>query len=432
MKPSKYNVFQEYEGAILAFNSFSDSYLVLDDVLYQLYKAAVAGNDLQGLQDIHPDFYESMTDLGFFVPAAEDELEKVKALRTAIDYDDRHFRLIINPTMNCNFKCWYCYETHIKDSKMAPETIEHAIRFVDNVVTKRKIKSLQISWFGGEPLLYYDKVVLPVLTYTTNLCKENDVQFGSDFTTNGYLLKEEMMEQFRQYNVTGLQITLDGAREQHDKIRYVSSTRGSYREIINNIIMLCRHQIRVMLRINYTAETLVGIDEILEDLSVIEEADRTQLAISFHQVWQTKKENDLKSEIFDVERRFRSKGFVVDGKQGSGIAASCYADHLNEAVINYNGEVFKCTARDFTTNNREGVLNENGEIEWNDVMSKRMEAKLTNKPCQVCPILPICGGGCSQKALENIGKDYCVYNFDENEKKRVVKYRFMSRMELAQ
>ncbi|MFV0248333.1 MAG: hypothetical protein ACK5H1_05180 [Tenacibaculum sp.] len=43
-----------------------------------------------------------------------------------------------------------------------------------------------------------------------------------------------------------------------------------------------------------------------------------------------------------------------------------------------------------------------------------MNAKLKNVPCQTCSILPFCRGGCSQVAMENYSKNYCVCNFDDN------------------
>lgn len=57
-------------------------------------------------------------------------------------------------------------------------------------------------------------------------------------------------------------------------------------------------------------------------------------------------------------------------------------------------------------------------------------AKLNNKPCQTCPILPLCGSGCSQVAFESNGKEYCVYDFDIEKKKEVVKEHFIECMNL--
>ncbi len=44
-------------------------------------------------------------------------------------------------------------------------------------------------------------------------------------------------------------------------------------------------------------------------------------------------------------------------------------------MINYNGDVFKCNARDFTSKTRNGVLAD-GAIEWNDTFEQRMNIKL--------------------------------------------------------
>ncbi len=102
-------------------------------------------------------------------------------------------------------------------------------------------------------------------------------------------------------------------------------------------------------------------------------------------------------------------------------AKSCYADKVNSAVINYNGDVYKCTARDFLKDQREGFINEEGKLVWeNGNLERRMSSKFQNPPCLRCKILPICNGGCSQHALENSGKAYCVFDGIELEKDKVV------------
>jgi uncharacterized protein len=111
------------------------------------------------------------------------------------------------------------------------------------------------------------------------------------------------------------------------------------------------------------------------------------------------------------------------------IKYACYADRINQATINYNGDVFKCTARDFTKDNLEGVLDSDGLIQWKNNILNRFEKRLTNKPCLDCKIMPICGGGCSQKAIENLGNDYCVNDFDESKKNAIVFDRFIGVLE---
>ena len=80
----------------------------------------------------------------------------------------------------------------------------------------------------------------------------------------------------------------------------------------------------------------------------------------------------------------------------------CYADLLQQAVINYDGKVFKCTARDFSTHKADGVLQSNGEIEWDkSIICKGLgNATFENEFCISCELLPACMGPCSQKMIE--------------------------------
>lgn len=82
---------------------------------------------------------------------------------------------------------------------------------------------------------------------------------------------------------------------------------------------------------------------------------------------------------------------------------ACYADRYHQAVINYDGSVFKCTARDFAkTNERDGILMNDGRIDWDEKKFNKRLGKTTieNKYCNNCKYLPLCFGPCSQKQLE--------------------------------
>ena len=48
-------------------------------------------------------------------------------------------------------------------------------------------------------------------------------------------------DQIRKYSSkVSYQITLDGDENEHDKVRFVSKNKGSYREIVNNIKLLLK------------------------------------------------------------------------------------------------------------------------------------------------------------------------------------------------
>ena len=97
----------------------------------------------------------------------------------------------------------------------------------------------------------------------------------------------------------------------------------------------------------------------------------------------------------------------------------------NEAIINYNGNIYKCTATDFDKTERYGFLNEDGNIIWeNDKHQKRLNTILNNLPCQKCRIAPLCAGGCAQRGTEHIHNEYCLYNYDEKFKDKLILDKF--------
>lgn len=427
MKLSKFNISIQIEDKILYHNTLSKEYLLLEPMLHDLIVAAGHEDNVEGLANYHPDLHAKLMQSGFVVSEEKDEIQAVRELMHQIDHDDSNYRITINPTMNCNFKCWYCYESHIKDSKMSQETITAVCNHVDYVIENNKnLKQLRISWFGGEPLLYFDRVVVPIISYAQKTADAHDIKFVSGFTTNGYLINEKKIQLCKDNGVKSFQITLDGDQKLHDSVRFISNKKGSYNEIVNNIKLLAKHGFSVVLRINYTKATLNTVESVLASFDDMETGYKKNIILSLKKVWQADVQGS-ESQVAELYRISQKLGFSkVDPVYGDTVQNSCYADKKNHATINYNGEVYKCTARDFTSETKEGLLQEDGSIQWNDKYQNRLEAKLKNKPCLECPILPICGGGCSQAALENEGKDYCVHNFDENKKKQLVLNNFLN------
>lgn len=427
MKYSLFNSFFNYEDKKIGYNAFANDFTILDPELYEILQAAVRENNLKELNKIHPEFYSHLIEKGFLIKADEDEIGKVKQLSKKVDFgNETSYQLTINPTMNCNFKCWYCYETHIKASKMTNETLISVVKLVENIFNEAtKLRTFHLSWFGGEPLLYFDKAVKPILQNIYPKMKERKINFSSGFTTNGLLINQKMLDTCRIYGVSFFQITLDGHRERHNQVRCVSKEKGSYDEIVSNIHLCLKNKFKVSVRLNISEETIEKLHLIIDDFNILNDEDKKYLNFSFHEVWQEQK--DINSDVQEIVNLFRAQGFnsIYKGVNLDTVLNSCYADKNNHATINYNGEVFKCTARDFKSDSKEGVLNEDGKILWNEKYEKRMNSKFKNPPCLSCKILPICNGGCSQQAMENEDREYCIHNFDENKKIEIIKDKFL-------
>lgn len=181
-------------------------------------------------------------------------------------YGNKSYTIFINPTLECNFRCWYCYEEH-NNGYMSEDIIEKIKLHIKHKVEKREFNQLNLGWFGGEPLLYFDKVVYPISKYVKQLMEENNIPFHNSITTNAYCINDDMIEKMQEIGLRYFQITLDGNRERHNKIRN-SAGKPSYDIIIKNIIKICQklNNASVTLRINYDDVTLKkNVEEILSE-----------------------------------------------------------------------------------------------------------------------------------------------------------------------
>jgi uncharacterized protein len=212
-------------------------------------------------------------------------------------------------------------------------------------------------------------------------------------------------------------------------VRYSKDKGGSYDTIITNIKKLLSNGCDVILRINYTKDNIEGVTAIGDDLKDITEEQKRHLSIDFQRVWQdyeSETVDDILRRVEKVEDTFKKLGLKISDKTPDYVRDSCYGNKRNHALVNFNGDVYNCTARDFTPQNRSGILTEEGGIIWeNDSMERRMGIRLRRSACIRCNIAPLCGGGCSQKCLENEDDgDFCLYGNSDERKKYIVLQRF--------
>ena len=169
MKLSRYNSYISLgEKAGLIFNAFTDSFVAVKSSSDGFAK--VRNGDITSISS---ELQKQLEEAGAVVADDFDEVDALRKRIDEIDNNDSFLLLHINPTLDCNFRCWYCYENHIKGSCMTPETYGNVVKLVKNRIAKQpNLKYLQLSFFGGEPLLRFDEVVKPLISEIAALCKD--------------------------------------------------------------------------------------------------------------------------------------------------------------------------------------------------------------------------------------------------------------------
>jgi uncharacterized protein len=114
-------------------------------------------------------------------------------------------------------------------------------------------------------LLNHNTIAFPLLESIKRICDKANVTFYCFFITNATLLSEEVLLNLKKFNPL-FQITLDGNREKHNKVRaFKKSHNGSFDAIINAFKLISEHiqlvntsTINVAtIRINYDNATLI-------------------------------------------------------------------------------------------------------------------------------------------------------------------------------
>lgn len=264
----------------------------------------------------------------------------------------------------------------------------------------------------------FHTVVMPLLKYAKDICHKRNINYSTHFTTNASLLTDKMISEFKESNIPiGFQITLDGNRKSHDSIRCTKTGQPTFDTIVANIHKLLQNGFKVSLRINYTTANLDTNYDIIDEFKDLSDDEKKLLRVNFQQIWQDSKPKSQDKSVNQIKKQF-TKNKLCDNSILTN-NYRCYADCENKVVINYNGDVYKCTARDFLSENREGLLRENGHVTFNEKYKKRMKIKHSNQTCSACNIYPICMGMCSQYLLENDETPTCPYGRNESAKKEI-------------
>lgn len=425
MKSSKYNYIVKDDDYLYCFNALTRFFFKLKKDKYALLTRILEEPE-DSLEHLLPLFYKQLKAGGFIIQDNFNELDFIRKSHLAA-VNSSQLSLTILPTMNCNFHCWYCYENHHK-SKMSVEVVQAIENYISRQLASNEITSLNLSWFGGEPFLYFHEIMLPLLKFAQKECEKHNKPFGSSSTTNAFLITEDIAKDLKEFSMHSLQITLDGERNYHNTVRH-DRNKSSFDTILNNISNICfaNPNVIITLRINYDNKNLEPEKIIRQISEIIPTNIRKQIRFLLRKVWQIKPfDGEIEKRVNFINKLYEEGySYYFDAELNSGFIP-CYASCKNMLLITHDGVVGKCTSRSNFTDYAIGKITPNGKIEWKKEAINELYSMpfFENKNCLECKQLPICMGECptiiNSEGVVDYDSEHCRKKIDDKELEQLI------------
>ncbi len=417
MRWSRYNLlFQSERNGWLLYNSASNAFLKLTEDAASM--AAKIREDPDGVDyGDFPNLYFHLRNGGFLVEDTQDDdfFRILKMRRLTSNYAGHRMLLTIAPTRACNFACPYCFEENRTASIMSEEMEEKLVQFIEK---HKKVTDLSITWYGGEPLLYFEKI-----KSLNDKIEKLGKTYSSFLVTNGYLLTPEVISKLNDMKITGIQITLDGRKETHDSRRHLIGGGATYDVIVANIDNLMASDWEGVLKVRVNVD-MTNKEDFADVYRFIKERYSEQFGKRvdvYPGFVHSEAVNPDTSCYFDSGDKGQ---FLVDLYREYGINALSVFPHMvlggctmtrrNAYVVGPKGELYKC----WDDVGREEL--EIGSVDsftnWNmPLVAEGMigASFLEDEKCRECFFFPICDGGCPKMRMLNKrdgeNRDTCSY-----------------------
>ncbi len=412
MKPSRYNVFfRSKNGATLAFNSASAALAeILPENLPAIQRL------LNQPDTVHSDeeraFRSALDEGRYLVPDQLDELTALKIRNRSQRFGNQTLMLTIAPTLACNFRCDYCFESQ-SAFRMDKATENAVLDFAAQRMGRSE--ELYVTWFGGEPTLCLETIER-LQQGLRELAAEHQVSVRpSAIITNGWLLDAAMATRLKIAGVEEAQVTLDGPAEIHDSRRKLANGRGTYQRILENLKQIAGI-LQIGVRVNVDRLNIDSTRGILDDLRAHGLLDKVFLY--FAQVTaSTTVCADIRDRCLSTEEFSHSQISMYQKLIDSGFyqieypmlapGGHCGADVDNAFVIGPNGDLFKCWEELSTDHSH--TIGSVFQPEPNGPQLETLHTYMGWDPferagCRECEVFPICMGGCPRHAIHQADK----------------------------
>ena len=353
--------------------------------------------------DSNDIFVSSLTEQGIFVPAERDEFAMQKCIYETSLAQDNILNLTILTTRQCNLRCIYCYEEHI-DRFMTDEVYESIEKMIEQSLASKKYFGVQLSLFGGEPFYKFNDVYA-FICRVKEICAKYHCTFNAGASTNGALLTPERFDKLVCAGCNNFQITIDGMRDTHDKLRVNRDGTGSWDVIMRNLLYAKKttNDFHIVIRTNFDSNILGTADSYYEYIK--KEFDDERFSVYYENIKHLGGENDESIDINEGMEIIIADIYIAEILKKYNLPCNvtcdrtkpfgrmCNAIKHNSWVVDCDGTLHKCTLALDDELNNVGFIKQDGNIDIDiDNWAKWMIPSFDNEQCEKCKLLPLCYG----------------------------------------
>ena len=314
----------------------------------------------------------------------------------------------LNITENCNMLCTYCRLD--KQPKTMTKTV--AYKAVD-MIFQDKSESINIGFYGGEPLLCKD-LIKDIVAYTKekNAAATAHKKIYFKITTNGTLLDEDFLKYAKQEGIL-LALSLDGTQVAHDRNRTLKDGSGTYDRVLEIVPQMLKYNKYTPAMITVTPNNVADFAQSVEHIyklgfiylmcafdyqSEWDEEDFKQLKRQYKKLAEFYYENTIKENKFFLSP-FESK-IQSHIKNREYCAQRCILGY-EQIVVGADGKLYPCLSflgvEEYCIGNVDGVID--GERRKSIFEKSRSE----HPECEQCEIRTRCFHQCACMNFKTTG-----------------------------
>lgn len=374
---------EDIDGVHVAYNALTGEIAELEEWEYQTLSADTV---------MPSEETKELIEKWFLVPTDNDDIQLCDGVRDLVSVFNKENGIhayTIFTTMDCNARCFYCYEMGRPRVYMSEEV---ALKTAEFIKSNYKDKPVKLTWFGGEPLCN-----TKVIDIITDSLIEAGVEFKSSAVSNGFLFDQDIVDKaVGKWNVKKVQITLDGTQDVYNKAKaYVDAKdKNPFSVVTDNIEKLLKKGVCVSVRMNMGAHNKDDLFKLVDWLSERYKGmdglyvyPHLLFATDFSVPIDEEAELALAKDMVALQKYCRDKNLLSIGKLDEEVKITkCMADSSSSITVTPLGNIGKCehfSENEFVGNLDTGI-NDFGKIE--EFKKKINSAEL----CAKCPMYPIC------------------------------------------